>query len=88
MAGKNRSQQIFDGLNANFLWNAFERGNLKPDLVKFFLERNHVTHILFNWEFVRKMHARDVGFDGEAFKLEIDSKWKVLKTEKATLYSF
>lgn len=48
--------------------NAFGRGELKPDSVTAFLKDNHITYILFNWEFVRKMHAQDGKFDFAALE--------------------
>lgn len=48
--------------------NAFQRGRLQPDTLSVFFARNGVTHILFNWGYLRKMHEQDDGFDMQALE--------------------
>jgi hypothetical protein len=33
-----------------------------------FLNRHGITHILFHWDFVTRMHARDAAFDLEGLR--------------------
>jgi len=58
--------------------NSFGRGDLKPDSVTAFLRGNRVTYILFNWDFVRKMHAQDVNFDFAALETYLKSTCRVV----------
>ncbi|HKP96926.1 MAG TPA: glycosyltransferase family 39 protein [Fibrobacteria bacterium] len=48
--------------------NAFTRGRTAPDSLTAFLDRTGVTHVLFNWDYLRKMHAGDAEFDLEGLQ--------------------
>ena len=64
---------------------AFESGKLQPDYLDGFLSANRVTYILFNWEYLRKMHSRDKGFDLVALQTWFTNSCKIVYTNQGTV---
>ncbi len=59
--------------------NAFQKEKLKPDSVTAFFQRHHVTHLLFNWDYLYKMHVQDQEFDKKALAKFVEKDFQMLE---------
>ncbi len=66
---------------------AFERRAPHPDSIEDFLKANKITHLLFNWDYVRRMHSLDADFDQSALEAYFQTHFRlVMKSGEVSLF--